>query len=85
MIVRVQLRIHKVTYGIDRSSWGQGSATAALRLLLEEVKTRPLHASAAFDNAGSMRVLEKCGFQKVGVERRSPTRAEIEEVVFVLR
>lgn len=77
----------QITYGIDRSSWGKGFATAALRLLLEEVKIRPLHASAAFDNAGSMRVLEKCGFQKVGVERAfaNARGAEIEEVVFILR
>jgi ribosomal-protein-alanine N-acetyltransferase len=77
----------QVTYGIDRSSWGQGSATAALRLFLEEVRIRPLHASCAFDNAGSMRVLEKCGFQKVGAERAfaNARGVEIEEVVFVLR
>lgn len=77
----------QVTYGIDRSSWGQGFATAALRLLLDEVRTRPLHASCAFDNAGSMRVLEKCGFRKVGVERAfaQARGAEIEEVVFILR
>ena len=77
----------QVTYGIDRSSWGQGLATAALRLFLEEVKIRPLHASAAFDNAGSMRVLEKCGFQKIGVERAfaNARGAEIEEMIFVLR
>ena len=49
-------------------------------------RTRPLHASAAFDNAGSMRVLEKCGFQKVGLERAfaNARGAVIEEVVFVL-
>ena len=66
----------QVTYGIDRSSWGKGLATEALRLLLEEVKTRPLHASAAFDNAGSMRVLEKCGFALCGEDG--------EEVIFKL-
>lgn len=32
--------------------------------------TRPLHADVAADNAGSLRVLEKCGFDVTGRERR---------------
>ncbi len=77
----------QVTYGIHRSQWGRGIATAALRLFLEDVKLRPLHARVAFDNAGSMRVLEKCGFQRNGLEHgfAHVRGAEIEEVVFVLR
>ena len=59
----------QITYGIERSLWGQGLGTAALRLFLEEVKIRPLHGRVAFDNARSMRVLEKCGFQRHGLER----------------
>ncbi|MFM9367156.1 GNAT family N-acetyltransferase [Streptomyces sp. Da 82-17] len=52
----------EVTYWIDRAYWGRGIATAALRALLAEVPERPLYARAAADNAGSVRVLEKCGF-----------------------
>jgi RimJ/RimL family protein N-acetyltransferase len=52
----------EVGYWLGRAYWGRGIATAALTafLLLEE--TRPLYASAAAQNAGSIRVLQKCGF-----------------------
>ncbi|MGW1493388.1 GNAT family N-acetyltransferase [Streptomyces sp. NPDC002402] len=59
----------EVTYVIDRAHWGRGVATAALGALLELVPTRPLHARAAADNAGSIRVLEKCGFTVTGKDR----------------
>ena len=52
----------EVTYWIDRALWGRGIATRALALLLELVPARPLYARAASDNAGSLRVLQKCGF-----------------------
>jgi signal transduction histidine kinase/RimJ/RimL family protein N-acetyltransferase len=54
----------EVTYWIDRAYWGKGIATAALRDLLAEVPERPLYARVAADNAGSLRVLEKCGFRR---------------------
>ncbi|MFD4573022.1 GNAT family N-acetyltransferase [Streptomyces sp. NPDC058417] len=56
----------EVTYWVDRAYWGRGIATAALGLLLAEVPERPLFARAAADNAGSLRVLEKCGFRVTG-------------------
>jgi RimJ/RimL family protein N-acetyltransferase len=59
----------EVTYWIDRAAWGKGIATRALALLLDLVATRPLHARAASDNAGSLRVLHKCGFKAVGTEK----------------
>jgi RimJ/RimL family protein N-acetyltransferase len=58
----------EVTYWIERAAWGKGIATRALALLLELVTTRPLRARAASDNAGSLRVLQKCGFTAVGTE-----------------
>ena len=78
----------EVTYWIDRAYWGKGIATAALRDLLAEVPERPLHARVAADNAGSRRVLEKCGFREVA---RVPAFAdargneEIEEIRYELR
>jgi RimJ/RimL family protein N-acetyltransferase len=76
----------EVTYWIDRAYWGRGIATTALRLLLTEVPERPLYARAAADNAGSRRVLEKCGFR---VTARASGYAnargeEIDEVVLTL-
>jgi RimJ/RimL family protein N-acetyltransferase len=47
---------------------------------------RPLYASAAADNAGSIRVLEKCGFRRTGEVRAlaKARGAEITEVFFEL-
>ncbi|MFF3646871.1 GNAT family N-acetyltransferase [Streptomyces sp. NPDC002564] len=77
----------EVTYWIDRAYWGRGLATAALGALLDLVPERPLYARAAADNAGSIRVLEKCGFRLSTTERgyAAARGAEIDEVVLVLR
>jgi RimJ/RimL family protein N-acetyltransferase len=55
-----------VGYWIGRAYWGKGIATAALSALLEVLPERPLHAFVAAGNVGSIRVLEKCGFVRVG-------------------
>ena len=52
----------EVGYWIARHHWGRGVATAALVAFLGEEKRRPLHAGVLPANAGSLRVLEKCGF-----------------------
>ena len=48
-----------MTYWVGREFWGKGIATASLRILLAETAERPVHARAASDNVGSLRVLEK--------------------------
>jgi RimJ/RimL family protein N-acetyltransferase len=58
----------QVGYWIGRGHWGKGFATAALRLLLAEIADRPVTAHVALDNIGSQRVVEKCGFVRVGEE-----------------
>ncbi|MGN6795614.1 MAG: GNAT family N-acetyltransferase [Streptosporangiaceae bacterium] len=65
---------------------GRGIATAALRLLLQRVSVRPLHARTASDNTGSQRVLRKAGFVPVGAEisYASARNAEIEETTLRL-
>ena len=77
----------EVTYWIAREHWGKGIATRALAEFLEIETTRPLHAAAAADNAGSIRVLEKCGFTRAGGGRGFATARgeEIDEVFLVLR
>jgi RimJ/RimL family protein N-acetyltransferase len=77
----------EVTYWIDRTCWGQGIATQALGLLLEEISIRPIRARAASDNAGSLRVLQKVGFRPIATESSfAPGRAtEIEETILELR
>ena len=62
-----------VGYWIGKEFWGKGLATRALAELIEEVKTRPLHAWVATTNVGSIRVLEKCGFVATG------SRSEFDE------
>lgn len=76
----------EVTYGVDRDAWGQGVASQALRLLLEEVTARPVNARAASDNLGSLRVLEKAGFRIIGTNRdfAEARKAEIEETILRL-
>ncbi|WP_329379994.1 GNAT family N-acetyltransferase [Streptomyces sp. NBC_01351] len=77
----------EVTYWIDRKHWGRGIATAALSALVDLVDARPLHAHAAADNAGSIRVLEKCGFVITGHGRGfgQARGGEIDEVLLTLR
>lgn len=58
----------EVTYWIDRSVWGQGAASRALVAFLDMVPVRPLHARAASDNIGSLKVLQRVGFRIVGTE-----------------
>jgi RimJ/RimL family protein N-acetyltransferase len=76
----------EVTYWVGREHWGKGVATQALRLLLEEVATRPLFARAAADNVASVRVLQKCGFVEVDRDRgfANARQAEIEEIILRL-
>jgi RimJ/RimL family protein N-acetyltransferase len=76
----------EVTYWIDRALWGKGIATQALALLLELVPARPVYARAASDNAGSLRVLQKCGFKAIGTENSfaAGRNEKIEETILRL-
>src|SRR5512140_1569 len=71
---------HEVGYWLGREYWGRGIATEALRLLLKEIKTRPLYAHVAKHNIASRRVLEKCGFSLV----RAQVADAADEYVLVL-
>jgi RimJ/RimL family protein N-acetyltransferase len=63
-------RSRPIAYWIGRQDWGRGIATRALQEFLTTIETaRPLYARAASDNAASIRVLEKCGFTRVGADR----------------
>lgn len=75
-----------IGYGIGRDYWGQGYASRALALFLQQVETRPLHGRAASDNIRSIKMLEKAGFTRTGTERTFALarNEEIEEVLFRL-
>jgi RimJ/RimL family protein N-acetyltransferase len=59
----------EVTYWIERALWGRGIASAALQHFVSVTTERPLFARAASDNVASLRVLEKAGFRRTGVNR----------------
>ena len=58
----------------------------ALRLFVSGVPVRPLHAHVAAHNAGSIRVLQKCGFRRDHEqETQAPVPDDgIKELLFVL-
>jgi RimJ/RimL family protein N-acetyltransferase len=62
----------EVGYWIGRDQWGKGIATAALAAFLLQDRTRPLTARVATINAGSIRVLRKCGFVVVDADDEDP-------------
>jgi RimJ/RimL family protein N-acetyltransferase len=63
-----------------------GIGTRALQMFLDLEATRPLYGRVAYDNYGSQRLLEKCGFNKIKVEKgfANARQAEIEEYVYKL-
>ena len=71
---------------LRRALRGRGIASEALALFLRMVTVRPLHARAASDNAGSLRVLRKAGFtpQTTETSYAAGRRTEIEETVLRL-
>jgi RimJ/RimL family protein N-acetyltransferase len=76
----------EITYWVGKEYWGRGIATNALTLFLDDFTERPLYARAAKDNIGSIRVLEKCGFNIIGVESAfaNALGMETEEIIFEL-
>jgi len=76
----------EITYWIDRKFWGQGIATKALNKFLTIETNRPIFGRVAFDNFGSQKVLEKCGFVKIGSNKgfANARKMEIEEFIYKL-
>jgi RimJ/RimL family protein N-acetyltransferase len=76
----------EITYWIDRAAWGSGIASRALALFLDLIAVRPVRARAASDNTGSLKVLQRSGFQVTGTETSfAPARnTEIEETILRL-
>jgi RimJ/RimL family protein N-acetyltransferase len=62
----------EIGYWLGVPHWGKGYATEAARALIDhaftELDYETLHAGARVSNPTSRRVLEKCGFQWVGVK-----------------
>ncbi|HEY2529085.1 MAG TPA: GNAT family N-acetyltransferase [Xanthobacteraceae bacterium] len=68
----------EIGYWLGVPFWGKGYATEAVRALIDhafaDLKYEALYAGARVSNPASRRVLEKCGFQWMGV-RLSRIRA----------
>lgn len=74
-----------VGYWLGREFWGRGLATQALGELVDELTDRPLYAEVSTNNVASIRVLEKCGFTRVGSEIEQTEKfGEIELLVMEL-
>ncbi|WP_160140003.1 GNAT family N-acetyltransferase [Chryseobacterium sp. c4a] len=76
----------EITYWIDKNFWGKGVATTALKNFLTIEPARPIFGRVAFDNLGSQKVLEHCGFVKIGTDKgfANARQKEIEEFIFRL-
>ena len=76
----------EITYWLDRAFWGNGIATAALSKFLAIEAARPIFGRVAFDNSGSQKVLEKCGFVKIGADKgfANARQTEVEEFIYKL-
>lgn len=76
----------EITYWIDKKFWGQGVASTILKDFLNIETARPIFGRVAFDNYGSQKVLEKCGFVKIGTDKgfANARQAEIEEFIYKL-
>ena len=65
--------LSRLGYSIGKEHWGRGYATAAVRTLLVQLFTKTaivrIEADCSVHNPASMRVLDKCGFRKVGVKK----------------
>ena len=67
-------------YVLGREFWGRGIGTRAVAAFLELERNRPLHADPYVGNEGSVRLLEKLGFERRGSE----WNGEDEHVMLVL-
>jgi RimJ/RimL family protein N-acetyltransferase len=75
----------EVSYWMGRSYWGKGIASRALSAFLLHINARPLYARVAKDNSRSLRVLEKCGFTRIGEDKGFSNARGQETEEFILR
>ena len=80
--------VRELGYWLGRDYWGQGLASAAVAEFLRIEPVRPLHAVVAEHNPASRRVLERNGFELVGLEEvpsLEPGGAPVRVLVLQLR
>ena len=73
-VVRGALQSGTIGYWVDRPRNSQGLATAAVREILsyafDDLELHRIEAATLVDNLPSQRVLEKNGFERIGLARR---------------
>ncbi|TDC11136.1 N-acetyltransferase [Nonomuraea longispora] len=69
-----------IGYWFGREFWGRGIGSRAMELFLRQERIRPLHADPFHANIGSVRLLEKHGFEREGTVRHG----DDEHVLLVL-
>ena len=86
--------VHRITaelgYWLAEPYWGRGIVPAALRLVIppamDALALERVYAGVYANNPSSMRVLEKAGFTREGVQRRAVIkRGEILDLVMYAR
>lgn len=74
-ILRGPLQCCLIGYSLDKQFNGNGYATEAVclgvRYAFDELKLHRVEAGVMLNNIGSMRVLEKAGFNKEGIAKKS--------------
>jgi ribosomal-protein-alanine N-acetyltransferase len=73
-IMRESLQSCTVGYWIDQARNGRGLATGAVEGIVayafDELELHRVEAGTLLDNVASQRVLEKAGFERIGIARR---------------
>jgi [ribosomal protein S5]-alanine N-acetyltransferase len=73
-VMRESLQSGTIGYWVDGARNGRGLATGAVGEIVEfafgELELHRVEAATLVDNVGSQRVLEKSGFERIGLARR---------------
>ncbi|MBC8290204.1 MAG: GNAT family N-acetyltransferase [Planctomycetes bacterium] len=74
-----------IGYWIGQRFWGRGIASQAVGEFVAGISKRPLFAFVARENAGSQRVLEKCGFELIEkIAAKSDNQDSVDECLYRL-
>jgi RimJ/RimL family protein N-acetyltransferase len=68
---RLSTSLRAIGYWLDPKYHRQGIATRAVKLFLKHCGESSIQACVRSDNIASQRVLEKCGFRQIAIERDS--------------
>lgn len=77
----------EIAYHFDSEYWGKGLATETAKRVtdfgMNELKLHRIQGLVRTENIASIRVLEKCGYQREGVLRKYPFGREFHDAVML--